>query len=157
MEMVRRGIPFEIRSGIRFFEQVHIKDVTAYMRIIMNPLDELAWKRVLGLYSKIGKITADKLWKFLVSKKSPLEEALCDDFLKCAPKVAKEGILRCQNTLGKLTSHLPGLCPSEIIEILLESGYRDYLQEKYTDSASREDDLVQLSNFSSRFYSLEDF
>jgi DNA helicase-2/ATP-dependent DNA helicase PcrA len=157
MEMVRRGIPFEIRSGIRFFEQAHIKDVTAYMRIIMNPLDELAWKRLLGLYSKIGKITADKLWKFLVSKKSPLEEALCDEFLKCAPKVAKEGILRCQNTLGKLTSHLPGLCPSEIIEILLESGYRDYLQEKYTDSASREDDLVQLSNFSSRFYSLEDF
>ena len=157
MEMVRRGIPFEIRSGIRFFEQAHIKDVTAYMRIIMNAFDELAWKRVLGLYSKIGKITADKLWKFLVSKKNPLAEALCADFLNCASKVAKEGILRCQNTLGKLTNHLPGISPSEIIDVLLENGYRDYLQEKYTDASSREDDLVQLSNFSTRFYSLEDF
>jgi DNA helicase-2/ATP-dependent DNA helicase PcrA len=157
MEMVRRGIPFEIRSGIRFFEQAHIKDVTAYMRIIMNPFDELAWKRVLGLYSKIGKITADKLWKYLSSKKRPLEAALYGDFLNCTPKVAKEGILKCQNTLGKLTNHLPGVSPSEIIDVLLENGYRDYLQEKYTDASSREDDLVQLSNFSTRFYSLEDF
>jgi DNA helicase-2/ATP-dependent DNA helicase PcrA len=156
MEMVRRGIPFEIRSGIRFFEQVHIKDVTAYMRVIMNPFDEIAWKRVLGLYSKIGKITADKLWKYLLSKQSPLETAIGDDFLKCAPKVAKEGILRCQDTLGKLKNNLP-VSPSEIIGILLESGYRDYLQEKYTDAASREDDLEQLSNFSAKFYSLEDF
>jgi len=157
MEMVRRGIPFEIRSGIRFFEQAHIKDVTAYMRIIMNPFDELAWKRVLGLYRKIGRITAEKLWNFLLSNKSPLEAALHDEFLKCTPKVAKEGILRCQNTLEKLKNHLPGVSPADIIEILLESGYRDYLQEKYTDAASREDDLIQLSNFSSRFYSLEDF
>jgi DNA helicase-2/ATP-dependent DNA helicase PcrA len=112
---------------------------------------------VLGLYSKIGKITADKLWKYLSSKKRPLEAALCGDFLNCTSKVAKEGILKCQNTLGKLTNHLPGVSPSEIIDVLLENGYRDYLQEKYTDASSREDDLVQLSNFSTRFYSLEDF
>jgi len=156
MEMVRRGIPFEIRSGIRFFEQAHIKDVTAYMRIIMNPFDELAWKRVLGLYRKIGKITAEKLWNFLLSKKSPLETALHDDFLRRTPKAAKEGIMSCRNILGRLTRS-PGISPSEIIEILLEGGYRDHLREKYTDAASREDDLIQLSNFSSRFFSLEDF
>jgi len=156
MEMVRRGVPFEIRSGIRFFEQAHIKDVTAYMRIIVNPYDELAWKRVLGLYSKIGKITAEKLWKFLLSKKSPMEAALGDDFLKCAPKVAKEGLLRCQDTLGKLKNNLPA-SPSEIIGILLKNGYHDYLQERYTDAASREDDLEQLCNFSTKFFSLEDF
>ncbi|HYA12744.1 MAG TPA: ATP-dependent helicase [Syntrophales bacterium] len=156
MEMVRRGIPFEIRSGIRFFEQAHIKDVTAYMRIIMNPFDELAWKRVLGLYRKIGKITAEKLWNFLLSKKSPLETAFHDDFLRRTPKAAKEGIMSCRNILGRLTRS-PGLSPSEIIEILLEGGYRDHLREKYTDAASREDDLIQLSNFSLRFCSLEDF
>ena len=54
MELTRRGIPFEIRSGIRFFEQAHIKDLIAYLRILVNPRDESAWKRVLGLYSRIG-------------------------------------------------------------------------------------------------------
>ena len=55
MELTRRGIPFEVRSGLRFFEQAHIKDVCAYLKIICNPLDELAWKRVLQLYPRSGK------------------------------------------------------------------------------------------------------
>jgi DNA helicase-2/ATP-dependent DNA helicase PcrA len=59
MELTRRGIPFEVRSGLRFFEQAHIKDVSAYLKIICNPLDELAWKRTLLLYPRIGKATAE--------------------------------------------------------------------------------------------------
>ncbi|HXZ34799.1 MAG TPA: ATP-dependent helicase, partial [Thermodesulfobacteriota bacterium] len=50
MELTRRGIPYEVRSGLRFFEQAHIKDVSAYLKIVSNPLDELAWKRALRLY-----------------------------------------------------------------------------------------------------------
>ena len=157
MELVRRGVPFEIRSGIRFFEQAHIKDATAYMRIIVNPFDEIAWKRVLGLYNKVGKVTTEKVWKYLLSQKYPLEAALCDDFLKSVTKTARQGLIKCQHTIGKLISFLPDISPSRIIEILLESGYREYLQERYSDAASREDDLEQLSHFSLRFYSLEDF
>jgi DNA helicase-2/ATP-dependent DNA helicase PcrA len=157
MEMMRRGIPFEIRSGIRFFEQVHIKDVTSYMRIIVNPLDELAWKRVLGLYNKIGKVTAEKVWKYLLSKKSPLVAVLSEDLLKSVTKSAKQGLVNCRYLFERLTQSIPGASPSRIIQILLESGYRDYLQERYTDAASREDDLEQLSNFSAKFHSLEDF
>ena len=37
MELTRRSIPYEIRSGVRFFEQAHIKDVLAYLKIVMNP------------------------------------------------------------------------------------------------------------------------
>ena len=55
MELTRRGIPFEIRSGIRFFEMAHVKDITSYLRVLVNPLDEAAWKRVLGLYEKVGR------------------------------------------------------------------------------------------------------
>ncbi|MGO9138015.1 MAG: ATP-dependent helicase [Syntrophales bacterium] len=157
MELVRRGIPFEIRSGIRFFEQAHIKDITAYMRIIANPCDELAWKRVLGLYRKIGKATSDKLWRFLSQRKNPLEAALGDDFRKLVTKTQKESLALCRHTLTRIKDSLPGASPAAIIETLLESGYQDYLQEKYTDAALRVDDLLQLSNFSARYNSLEDF
>jgi DNA helicase II / ATP-dependent DNA helicase PcrA len=58
MELARRMIPYDIRSGVRFFEQAHIKDVLAYLRIIGNPRDELSWKRVLKLYPKVGERTA---------------------------------------------------------------------------------------------------
>ena len=45
LELTRRGIPYRVQSGVRFFEQAHIKDVISYLRIIVNPRDELAWKR----------------------------------------------------------------------------------------------------------------
>src|SRR5205814_10164513 len=50
MELSRRLIPYEIRIGVRFFEQAHIKDVIAYLRIVINDRDELSGKRVLKLY-----------------------------------------------------------------------------------------------------------
>jgi DNA helicase-2/ATP-dependent DNA helicase PcrA len=157
MEMVRRGIPFEIRSGIRFFEQAHIKDVTAYMRIIVNPFDELAWKRVFGLYKKIGKATSDKLWKFLSQRKNPLEAAISDDFAKVVTKTQKQSLILCRQTFSTIIDSLPGANSVRIIEILLESGYQDYLQEKYTDAALRVNDLEQLANYSVRYQTLEDF
>jgi len=58
MELTKRGIPFEIRSGIRFFEEAHIKDVLAHLKIFHNPRDEISWNRVLKLLEKIGPRTA---------------------------------------------------------------------------------------------------
>jgi len=52
IELSRRGIPYEIRSGTRFFEQRHVKDVLAFLRIVVNPKDELSWKRALKLFPR---------------------------------------------------------------------------------------------------------
>jgi len=49
------------------------------------------------------------------------------------------------------------MSPAAIIEILMESGYQDYLQEKYTDASLRVDDIQQLANYSAKFISLEGF
>src|SRR5258706_104142 len=61
MELTRRGIPFEIRSGARFFEQAHVKDVLAYLRLLVNPKDETSFKRVLKLLPKVAERTASTL------------------------------------------------------------------------------------------------
>ncbi len=157
MELTRRGIPYEIRSGIRFFEQAHIKDVTSYMRITVNPFDELAWKRVLGLYRKIGKVTAEKAWTYLSKHEEPLHAAICDDFTNCASKSAVPGLLKFRDTLKILIDFSVNVDPQNFIETLLDNGYREYLQEKYTDAVSREEDLFRLGFFSAKFPSLEDF
>lgn len=62
LELVRRDIPFVITSGIRFFEQAHIKDITAYLKLVNNPSDELAFKRLVRLLPGIGGKGAVKLW-----------------------------------------------------------------------------------------------
>lgn len=65
LELTRRNIPFSITSGIRFFEQAHIKDVAAYLKLVTNPQDELAFKRLARMLPGIGGKGADKLWQRL--------------------------------------------------------------------------------------------
>jgi len=156
MELTRRGIPFEIRSGIRFFEQAHIKDVTGYLRILVNPRDELAWKRVLGLYPKIGKVAVEKAWRHLSGVSDPRAEALSADFRGCAGKGAAAGLVRFQDTFRTL-QEAGEAAPPELIDIVLRCGYSDLLRERYIDAASREEDLLQLANFSSGFSALVTF
>ena len=63
LELSRRGIPYQITSGIRFFEQAHIKDVTAFIRFVANPRDEVAFKRMAKLLPGIGNRSAENLWQ----------------------------------------------------------------------------------------------
>ena len=156
MELTRRSIPFEIRSGIRFFEQAHIKDVTGYLRILVNSRDELAWRRVLGLYPKVGKVTIDKILKYLNNAADPLEAIADSDFPKCAPRAATPGLDLLRKTLCILQGNRDD-DPARLIEGVLNGGYRDILRVKYTDAVSREEDLLQMANFSTRFSSLDDF
>ena len=157
MELVRRGIPFEIRSGIRFFEQAHIKDATAFMRIAANPLDEIAWKRVLKLYPKIGDVTARKIWEFVASRGEPLDAVFSDEFMKQVPKGAAAGIDGFRETLKAVRELAASHALTQIIDVILQGGYRERMDERYGDGASREEDLRQLSDFSAEFSSLEEF
>jgi DNA helicase-2/ATP-dependent DNA helicase PcrA len=156
MEMTRRAIPFEIRSGLRFFEQAHVKDLTSYLRIILNPFDEIAWKRVLGLYAKIGRATADKVWRYVSRLSDPLAAVHTTEFAGCSTRAASSGLNRFQRTFCALLDARSS-SPQGLITVLIESGYLDLLRERYPDSSSREEDLRQLANFSARFSSLDQF
>ena len=48
VELLRQGIPFIVHSGLRFFEQAHIRDVLAYLRLVYNPNDELSFRRAVN-------------------------------------------------------------------------------------------------------------
>jgi DNA helicase-2/ATP-dependent DNA helicase PcrA len=69
-ELARRGIPFIVRSGVRFFEQAHIKDVLAHLRWVHNPSDELAFKRTLRLVNGVGSATCDGVWSALAARRA---------------------------------------------------------------------------------------
>jgi DNA helicase-2/ATP-dependent DNA helicase PcrA len=159
MELVRREIPFDIRSGIRFFEQAHIKDVTSFMRIIINPHDEIAWRRVLMMYPKIGNQTFLKLWSIMGKTQNPLDEFIDGELINSVAKAANVGIKSCRKHLNQLVEiSSDEKIPEKIIDILLDDcGYRQYLQQNYTDAPSREEDLTQLAVFSKQYISMEDF
>jgi DNA helicase-2/ATP-dependent DNA helicase PcrA len=63
LELTRRNIPFSIASGIRFFEQAHIKDITAYLKLVANPRDEVSFLRLARMLPGIAGKGAARLWK----------------------------------------------------------------------------------------------
>lgn len=71
VELSRRQIPYSIRSGVRFFEQAHIKDVVAFLRARENRRDSLAWARMLRLWPGIGLRLADRFAQSLVDDPNP--------------------------------------------------------------------------------------
>ena len=96
LEFTRRNIPFSINSGIRFFEQAHIKDVAAYIKLVANPYDELAFKRLVQLLPGVGGKGAEKLWAGFAglfqaqsAGPSPLATAL-QGCVKAVPKKAEQ-------------------------------------------------------------------
>jgi DNA helicase-2/ATP-dependent DNA helicase PcrA len=75
LELSRRNIPYRIQSGVRFFEQAHIKDVVSYLRVIVNPRDELAWKRILKMIPGIGRTTANRIYEAIAGNLSATQSS----------------------------------------------------------------------------------
>src|SRR5215210_5199991 len=156
LELTRRGIPYRIRSGVRFFEQAHIKDVIAYLRVITNPRDELAWKRILRLIPQVGTTTAQRIWEQLAFAPDPLALVRRADFPP-APRRGGQGwaefIALISNLVGEETRHNP----AKQIETILAHGYEAHLANIYENAEARLEDLRQLARYSARYNSTEEF
>ena len=158
LELTRRNIPFSITSGVRFFEQAHIKDVTSYLKWLANPRDEQAFKRIVQMLPGVGGKTALKLWQqFLEAHEGG--ESLAAPLQKCAavPKKAKVPWAQLAATISQLETEPVAGDAGQMIGLILEAGYKDYLEANYDKAAPRLDDLEQLAIFARQYDSLETF
>ncbi|MCA1622309.1 MAG: ATP-dependent helicase [Acidobacteria bacterium] len=155
LELTRRNIPYRIQSGVRFFEQAHIKDVISYLRIIVNPKDELAWKRILKMIPSVGNATANRIYESLAVSENPFALVKKEDFA-CKPRSAQSW----QNFVGLLeilVSDANRNNPAKQIELILTNGYEQHLQETYENAEARTEDLKQLALYAQKYDSTEDF
>jgi DNA helicase-2/ATP-dependent DNA helicase PcrA len=64
-ELINNNIPYYVFGAVRFYQRREIKDLVAYLKLIVNPMDELSLKRVLNVPSRgIGNITIDNITKY---------------------------------------------------------------------------------------------
>ena len=159
MELSRRLIPYEIRSGVRFFEQAHIKDVISYLKIVTNTRDELAWKRVLKLYPKIGEKTAAEVWARIYTATNPLEAYLRGPAAGAYPpgRGVAPSLDSLRDVLRLISVDAMKRNPSESIRLVVERGYGDYARSKFANAQARLDDLEQLSQYALRYDDVETF
>ena len=156
LELTRRNIPFSITSGIRFFEQAHIKDVTSYLKWLANPRDEQAFKRLALMLPGVGGKTAMKLWdQFLAAhtEATPMAETL----QRCAavPKKAKVPWAQFSATVSQLESDPVVGDAGKMIELIVEAGYDAYVEANYDKAPQRLDDIEQLGVFARQYETLE--
>ncbi|MBI3996624.1 MAG: ATP-dependent helicase [Candidatus Omnitrophica bacterium] len=153
-ELIKRNIPYEVRSGVRFFEQAHIKDVVAYLKILDNPYDEVAWRRLWLMLPRIGNVTAARLWDVVAKSANPLEAAMSPAVCATLPSSAQPYLKRFQHDLRALKASADDKEPSELIRAVMETSYTDFLRARYEGFQSRLEDIQQLSVFARSYRSL---
>jgi len=162
MELTVRGIPFSITSGLRFFEQAHIKDVAAFMRFVVNRRDEVSFLRMVSLLPGLGPVAATRLWSdWLKSGWAEKEELLpkwSELFLKFkVPKKSAKHWEQLCFTLDELTPDGEFARPSAMIFSILEGVYKDYLDASFDNAESRRADIEQLSQYGGNFDDILEF
>jgi DNA helicase-2/ATP-dependent DNA helicase PcrA len=155
IELSRRDIPFVITSGMRFFEQAHVKDLVAQLRFVVNPKDSTAFYRFACLLPKIGEKTAAKLLNIaekISSKESiKLISALSqDEVLKKVPTDAKEDWVGLVETLQSVAELTATATPSKVVDEAINGWYHEYLHATYENWPRREEDLESLVDFASK-------
>jgi DNA helicase-2/ATP-dependent DNA helicase PcrA len=158
IELTRRGIPYEIRSGTRFFEQRHVKDVLAFLRIIVNPKDELSWKRALKIFPRVGERSASAVWEAIGARPDPLAAFRALDGKSGAFGRGGDAALKpFRALLARLDGPSLRSTPSEAIRSVVEDVYRDYARAKFPNGDARLDDLEQFAQFAQTYDSLPAF
>jgi DNA helicase-2/ATP-dependent DNA helicase PcrA len=166
VELTRRGIPFIVRSGLRFFEQAHIKDVLSYLKLTFNPEDELSFRRAVKLHEGIGNATADELWTALAelheSGVGSFSAARKAGIAETAGKRARRGVEAFLDVVEKLADKKLQQQPGELIRVILANppdggGYRSYALKTWPNATEREEDIEQLADYASGFDNLEVF
>jgi DNA helicase-2/ATP-dependent DNA helicase PcrA len=154
----RASIPYVIVGGVRFYERREIKDVIAYLRLAVNPADDVAFRRAVAAPSRgIGKATLDRLAEAarargipllaacaaLPAELSPKARRVLEDFARLAARLAE----------GRGTMTVPAL----IDEVAGSSGYRDALKAQRTAEAdARIENIEELVAASEEFVAAQE-
>ncbi len=160
LELSRRGIPYQITSGVRFFEQAHIKDVAAFIRFVANPRDEVAFKRMIKLLPGIGNKSADNFWRaWEASLDANGEITSWGDRLRAIQVGArsKKSWEQLAYTLDEIAPGGAPNPPSEMITSVVEAIYDDYAKANFSNYELRREDLNQLAAFARQFKDVNEF
>jgi len=163
LALARAGLPYQITSGVKFFERQHIRDLVALLRFVYNPNDTLAWARIATLLPKIGEKGAQKIHAAARDHATFLQADLVtalanDDVQSKVPKDARDDWPHFCASLAEVADQLRDApaSPALAVERALEGWYADYLQGAFADYNERLDELKALAGFAARFDSVED-
>lgn len=148
-----RGIPYRIYGGLKFYDRKEIKDATAYLKLLLNPTDDVALRRIINVPRRaIGEVTITALMDYAASEGIPAMSAcmsLPDDFNKRAKKKIEEFA----QLMMRMTMEMEKRSTADFVKYVIEeTGIRqEYINEDSDDARSRLENLDQLVNSVTEF------
>ncbi|MBF2053164.1 MAG: ATP-dependent helicase [Candidatus Sericytochromatia bacterium] len=146
-ELLKRRIPFVVYGGIRFVERRHIKDMLAHARLLLNPLDAIAWHRVLQLLPGVGKVGARQIIEHVRAHQGQLQ---AEAFGKKKFGAALQALQQALNQAAAQS------LPAAQLEIL-KAHYLPLLRSVESDYLQRLPDLAVLLDLAGKYDALENF
>ncbi len=148
MMLARMHVPYRITSGVGVFEQIHVKDVLAYLRLVVNSADELSFLRLVELLPGVGEKSAKTYWEKL-GRNFDVHSKECRHALGgLLGKKARPVWPPLTKCLEGVKEHLSENEIGEIIEDFCDFFYEDYLRKEYegSDADDRLDDVKELAS-----------
>lgn len=159
--LVTLGVPYRVIGGPRFYERAEIRDALAYLRVVNQPADDLAFERIVNTPKRgLGDATIQVLHNHARAARVPLMEAarfiVETDELKPKPRGTLRDLLISFGRWAKLSETMS---QSEVAQTVLEeSGYTDMWQkDKSADAAGRLENLKELVRSMEEFPDLQSF
>ncbi|HSP48623.1 MAG TPA: 3'-5' exonuclease, partial [Pseudolabrys sp.] len=158
---IQLGLPYRVIGGPRFYERAEIRDALAYLRVIAQPADDLAFERIVNVPKRgLGDATVQMLHDYARKQRIPLAEAAAalsaTDEMKPKPRLALRDLMASFERWRAKKDSMPH---TELAEIVLdESGYTEMWQnDKSADAAGRLENLKELVRSMQDFENLAGF
>jgi DNA helicase II / ATP-dependent DNA helicase PcrA len=158
---IQLGLPYRVIGGPRFYERAEIRDALAYLRVIAQPADDLAFERIVNVPKRgLGDAAVQMLHDYARKERIPLSEAAsllsATDEMKPKPRNALAALMASFERWREQKDRLPH---TELAEIVLdESGYTEMWQkDRSADAAGRLDNLKELVRSMEEFENLQGF
>ena len=147
MSLARMKVPFRITSGVGVFEQIHTKDVLAYLRLLVNPTDELSFLRLVSLFPGVGEKSSKTYWEKLGRQFDGKRKEDRDALYGLLGAKAKPVWPPLAKALEVAEEHLQQDEIGEIIEDFCDFFYEDHLRKEWEeqDAEDRLDDVKELA------------
>lgn len=152
----RAGVPYQITSGVKFFERQHVRDLIAFIQFVANPRNESAWQRIAVLLPKVGEKGAQKIHAAAfdhakLMQRDFIDALATDDVKSKVSKDAKDEWASFCASLKQISDVMRTGKPESVISTAIDGWYADYMKGEYADYIDRMEELKALIGFASRF------
>lgn len=152
---MKNNIPYQIVGGLKFYERMEIKDVMAYLKLIQNPVDDIAFERIVNVPKRgIGKRSVEKLSSYAEDRGISYYEALLEiEKVSTLSSRAKNAFSDFREIIRSIRKKLEHLNVLDVFEMVIEkSGYLDDLRLKGdVQSTTRIENVGELKSVVTEF------